>query len=347
MTLEVSATPNQAQTIAAYETHLAGLTQTAGVTPLPSPTETPTATSIPPTKIPTPTITPTMQNCNWAEFVRDVTIPDGTEIDGGASFVKTWRLQNLGNCQWTTNYNLIFVRGESFRAPTRVGLPKTVEPGEQVEISLLMEAPTYPGNYVGYYLLSDGRGRTFGTGPDADSPLWVDIIVRSPENVVFDFAEDYCQAEWRSSVEASLPCPGDPTDNENGFVLYSDNPIREDGSVENEAGLITNPDNTDFGFIYGLYPNFTIRKGDLFKSVIGCSFDSQGCNLTFELRYQITGDAMRTIKTWREIYDGTYHSVVADLSDLNGLTVKLILFVENNGTAVNNRGLWIAPRIMR
>jgi len=69
--------------------------------------------------------------------------------------------------------------------------------------------------------------------------------------------------------------------------------------------------------------------------------------LTFELRYLIKGEAMKTIKSWREIYDGQYHSVITDLSDLAGYTVNIILYVGNNGISENNSGLWIAPRIMR
>jgi len=56
---------------------------------------------------------------------------------------------------------------------------------------------------------------------------------------------------------------------------------------------------------------------------------------------------MRTIKSWEEDYDGIYHSVSTDLSDLAGYTVNLILYVGNNGSSENSRGVWIAPRVMR
>jgi hypothetical protein len=319
---------------------------TAQFSPQPSATNTPTKTRIPPTKAPTATAT-SQRECNWANFIADVSIPDGTEIERGAAFTKTWRLKNAGNCTWTTNYNFVFTGGESFEAPTRIGLPNTVNPGETLDLSLLLEAPTYPGNYTGYFMLSNGEGNRFGVGPTADEPVWVNIIVRNPDQIVIDLADIYCQAQWKSSVEGKLPCPGDPSSSDIGYVLIRHNPLREDGSVENEPGLITSPDSSEYGFIYGIFPSFIVEKGDIFKSVIGCSYDNPGCDLNFELRYQIEGGAMTTIKAWHEIYDGNYHFATADLSDLAGFKVNLILIVENNGTAENNRGLWIAPRIMR
>lgn len=343
----ISSLPDQGLTIAAYETQFAGLTQTAGYTPEPSATSTSTVTPIPLTTVPTPRMTPTLRNCNWAEFVRDISIPDGTELNGGETFSKTWRLRNIGDCPWTIDYNIVFVGGESFRVPSRIGMPTFVGPGEMIDITILMEAPVYPGNYRGYFMLADRQRERFGTGVDTDGQLWVDIIVRTPDEISYDFAQNYCRADWKSSVEADLSCPGDVTTVDSGFVSFQENPIREDGSVENEPALITSPDSTSYGFIYGIYPSITIRKGDLFRSVIGCSFDSPGCDVTFELRYLIQGKAMRTIKLWEEDYDGIYHSVSTDLSDLAGYTVNLILYVGNNGSSENSRGVWIAPRIMR
>jgi len=345
--MDVSPSPDLILTLSAYETQISALTSTANFTPLPSPTSTPTVTPIPPTLVPTATGTPIIRNCNWAEFVRDLSIPDGTELNGGEVFTKTWRLRNVGECTWTMDYNILFVGGESFNAPIRIGMPRVVGPGETVDISLLLEAPTYPGRYTGYFMLSDGEGDRFGMGVNADQQFWVSIIVRAPDKVVINLEDIYCEAEWRSSLEGSLPCPGDTTSDDIGFVVRNENPLREDGAVENEPALITSPDNSSYGFIYGVFPNFIVQRGDVFKSVISCAHDTPGCDLNFELRYQLEGGAMRTIKAWEQTYDGQYQSIIADLSDLAGLNINLILFVENNGTAKNNLGLWIAPRIMR
>ena len=42
-----------------------------------------------------------------AQFVTDVTVPDGTKYDPGATFTKTWRLRNVGTCTWTTAYTMV------------------------------------------------------------------------------------------------------------------------------------------------------------------------------------------------------------------------------------------------
>ncbi len=344
--MEETPSPNFVHTISAYGTQISAITLTAQSLLIPTPTGTATVTPIPPTAVPTSTSTQVLRDCNWAEFVSDVTIPDNTEIGGGTAFIKTWRFRNIGECTWTTDYDIVFVGGETFDAPMRVGMPRTVEPGETVDISLLMEAPTYPGSYTGYFMLSNGEGESFGTGVYADQQFWVRIIVRSPDNVILNLEEIYCKATWRSSIEGSLPCPGDASSDVTGFILRQENPIREDGAVENEPGLLASPDNSNYGFIYGIFPSFVVQKGDVFKSIIGCAYDSPGCDLIFELRYQIEGSAMHTIKSWGEIYDGFYHSIIVDLSDLAGFNVNLILLVENVASE-NNIGVWIAPRIMR
>ncbi|MDY6846153.1 MAG: NBR1-Ig-like domain-containing protein, partial [Chloroflexota bacterium] len=127
-------------------------------------TSTSSVTPIPSTNEPTSRITPTLRNCNWAEFVRDVTMPDGTKIKGGDTFSKTWRLRNIGDCPWKQDYNFVFVGGEAFNAPNKVGLPTFVGPGEMVDITILLEAPTYLGNYRGYFMLADRQSDRFGSG---------------------------------------------------------------------------------------------------------------------------------------------------------------------------------------
>lgn len=335
------------QTLSAYETLVAGFTQTAQVTPTPRPTSTLTRTPIPPTRTSTPTALPTIGFCNWAQFVNDITIPDGSEIPAGASFRKIWRLKNLGTCQWTADYALVFVGGQSFNAPLRTRFGETVRPGESVTVSVQLEAPISPENYTGYFMLEDDEGERFGVGADANESIWVNIVVSPADQIIYNFVNNYCEAAWQSGTTVPLPCPGDETAQNSGFVVRKDNPRREDGAVENEPGLITSPDDADRGYIFGIFPAIDIEEGDLFRSVIGCEYDNPGCNLIFELRYQISGGRIRTLANWHEVYDAQYRSINVNLSDLAGYRVNFILYIENNGTALNNRGLWLMPRIMR
>lgn len=35
-----------------------------------------------------------------AHFMGDLTIPDGTKVQPGTKFVKTWKIKNSGNISW-------------------------------------------------------------------------------------------------------------------------------------------------------------------------------------------------------------------------------------------------------
>lgn len=35
-----------------------------------------------------------------SEFIADVTVPDGSEVRAGSTFVKTWELRNAGTVAW-------------------------------------------------------------------------------------------------------------------------------------------------------------------------------------------------------------------------------------------------------
>jgi len=44
----------------------------------------------------------------------------------GTTFIKTWRLKNLGPCVWSTSYSLVFFSGELMDAPTSAGFSQSV-----------------------------------------------------------------------------------------------------------------------------------------------------------------------------------------------------------------------------
>lgn len=110
------------------------------------------------------------------KFISDVTIPDNTSVEIGAEFVKTWRLQNTGESTWTTGYMVVFNSGEQMGAQNSIPLPREVKPGETVDVSVEMVAPSSEGEYRGDWLLADENGVTFGLGDD-DEAFWVLINV--------------------------------------------------------------------------------------------------------------------------------------------------------------------------
>jgi hypothetical protein len=154
-----------AQTVEANLTQLAAqITPTAPV--LPTDTTAPviatatTAVTFPTSGAPAPTAT---QDCDKADFVTDVTIPDDTVLDPGESFTKTWRLKNAGNCSWTPAYAVVFSNGDSLSGPATQALTTNVNPGQTVDISIDLKAPSTPGTYRGDWRLRNAAGVTFGT----------------------------------------------------------------------------------------------------------------------------------------------------------------------------------------
>ena len=153
----------------------------------------PTQTPLPPTPIivqvtntPVPTSTPVppatqVTYCDWAAFVKDVTVPDGTDMQPDETFTKTWRLRNRGTCTWTPDYMLVFSGGSQLSETTAVRLPAYVEPGQTVDVSVLLTAPYVPGKHTSYWMLRNPSGALFGTSDKANIPFYVEIDVKKQD----------------------------------------------------------------------------------------------------------------------------------------------------------------------
>lgn len=353
-------TSDQADSGAIYtqaaQTVMAQLTQMPGAdTATPLPGDQATATSLAPTattalqptatSLPTSTSTPTEipLPCNRAEFVRDVTIDDGTEFLPGTEFTKIWRLKNTGSCTWTTNYTLVFVNGDRMDG-SNSGLPGSVQPGESINIGVDLVAPDESGIYKGNWMLSTGETR-FGIGDNADKAFWVEIeVVQPTSGVVYNFANSYCSADWESS-EGDLPCPGETGDRD-GFVVRLSNPDLEHRH-ENEPTLWTNPDRNDDGWISGTYPAFKVKDGDHFLADVGCLEGYTKCDVIFQLNYRDNGPALKNLGEWHEVYDGKATRIDIDLSALAGKSVEFVLTVLANGESNQDAAFWLVPHIQR
>ncbi len=146
-------------------------------TPLPMTTPTPTPTRGP-TKTPSPTGTPTPTPlpCLRAKFVADVTVPDGTRMEPGQTFTKTWRLQNTGSCAWTPQFAVVFDSGDRMNAAEATPIGQTVAPGQTVDVSVELTAPQNPGTYRANFKLRSPEGEVFGLG-DRHAAFYVEIKV--------------------------------------------------------------------------------------------------------------------------------------------------------------------------
>jgi hypothetical protein len=336
-----------AQTV---EVRLTELAATSTATPqqnFPPPVNTPFDT---PQATPAPTVsqstqvTPTI--CDSAQFVADVTVPDGTEYDPNSAFTKTWRLMNTGTCTWTTAYAIVFDRGDLMSAVTPVNLATSVAPGGTIDISINMIAPATNGKYVGYWKLRNASGVKFGLGNEA-KPYYVSIRVgKSTKTSVYSMVDNYCSAQWTSGAVGTLPCPGTDSDVA-GSVIKQTNPQLETGSTEDEAAILVSPQKVDNGYIAGKYPAFEVESGDRFRSIIGCAYNANNCNVIFQLNYIIDGSAEQTLTSWNETYNGNFQDINIDLSSLAGKNVIFILRVNANGSSDQDRAQWLQPRIVR
>lgn len=285
--------------------------------------------------------------CDAAQFVADVTVPDGTSYKAGDTFDKTWRLKNVGTCTWTTSYNLVFESGNQMGGPASAPLSISVAPGATADLTVKMTAPSTSGLIRGYWKLKNAGGVLFGIGSSADKAFWVEIRVKSSDGGGgttngYDFVASAASATW-SSGAGTLPFPGTATDL-NGAGLKVDSPKLEDGST-GSAGLLMVPQATYNGFVQGQYPSYQVQNGDHFKSIINCEYNATSCYVNFRLDYQIGSGPVTTFWSFNERYEGLYYSADRDLSSLAGQEVKFILRVGAAGYATGDRAVWSAPRI--
>ncbi len=328
-----------AQTLEAAGTQ-SGFTATPG---LPLPTAT-LEGSVPATNTPIPQAPIPSSRCDAAQFLADVTYPDDSLIGRSKTFVKIWRIKNIGTCTWTPSYALVFNGGDSLNGPATVNLAGNVNPGEYIEIPVTFTAPNKDGDYRGYWKLRNASGVLFGIGTQADTAIWVDIKVAGPGFVAYSFAQNYCSAEW-SNNGGLLPCPGTDGDTD-GFVIKLNAPVMENGTKEDEPGLLTSPQDKNNGVISGQYPAFTVQAGDRFRTIVNCQHNSKKCDVIFRLDYKNNGQ-VKTLASWHEVYEGNFYSIDLDLSSLAGETVKFILVVSANGANNNDNALWLNPHITR
>lgn len=142
-----------------------------------------TPSGVVPTDIPSPTTSSAPGRCiNAAEYVADVTIPDGSILQSDEPFMKTWRVRNTGTCTWDSSYAIVFVNGTLFSISNAFAV--AAAPGETTDISIPMRAPIYPGVYLSEWKLRASDGTVFGVGA-GNAPLTVELSIDAgAENTV-------------------------------------------------------------------------------------------------------------------------------------------------------------------
>lgn len=96
-----------------------------------------------------------------SEFIRDVTIPDGSYIKVGQDFEKIWEIQNVGTVVWRNR----FLKREGacqgvglIMSPDKVPIPET-HPGQVARICVPMKAPNIPTTTTCIWKMVNEHGR--------------------------------------------------------------------------------------------------------------------------------------------------------------------------------------------
>ncbi|MEA4812540.1 MAG: NBR1-Ig-like domain-containing protein [Anaerolineaceae bacterium] len=161
-------------TVMAFATEISAKPSPSPIPTLSNPTAAPTLQPFPSLAVPTAALP-----CNLIlpGSPIDVSIPDGTVLNPGQEFVKTWRIINGGSCPWTALYQYSFYSGNPMGAHQANRLKTEIQSGQAVDISVSFYAPIKPGEYESAWMLQDENGDFFGMGLNADAPFFVKILV--------------------------------------------------------------------------------------------------------------------------------------------------------------------------
>ncbi len=159
----------------------AELTINALMTPIPTSPPASNTPNVNGTPSPIPASPSPTSICDLAQFVSDVTVPDGSVFLPDTTFTKTWRFRNIGTCTWTSAYHLVFDHGEIMSGISPQPLAGNVAPGQTVDISINLKSPSSANNYRGYWRLRNAAGVLIPiAGGDQGQTFFVDIKVSLP-----------------------------------------------------------------------------------------------------------------------------------------------------------------------
>ncbi|NHN56277.1 hypothetical protein G9U51_10870 [Calidifontibacter sp. DB0510] len=143
----------------------------------PSPAKPTYAAADCPVRLTNPPSAPPKREGDHARFVKDVTVPDCSHVQRGATFTKTWRLKNTGTLVWTgyTMRRLDVPQGaRDCQTITDVPVP-TAQPGQTVDVSVTVTAPNVATFcFVRFKLLEGGGQPAFPGGRPVNLQVIVD-----------------------------------------------------------------------------------------------------------------------------------------------------------------------------
>lgn len=310
------------------------------------PLSAPTNTTAPLPTVPTVTrqaVATSTPLCDLAQFVKDVNIPDGSQVNPGAAFTKTWRLENAGVCTWS-GYSLVFDSGELMGGTAQTF--GSISPGQDVDVSVNFTAPTAPGTYRSYWRIRNSTGALLPVlGGHQGRSFFVEIKVAAPSSSGYDLHTRAPDANWGNGTDNFAF--GGPDTDVRGFAMYRNGQKLEDGTTPAKV-LETHPQWVDNGVITGLFPAYTVVSGEHFRAKLGFLAQADGAcgsgSVKFQLNYRESG-VTKSLGEWADTCDGTMRDVDVDLSSLAGRTVQFQLAVLANGSAGQDWAVWVNPQV--
>ena len=244
---------------------------------------------------------------NTAAFITDVTYPDGAAATPGQPFTKTWRLQNTSqSCTWS-GFTLNFVSGVQLGGPASVSVP-TTGPGQTVDISVPLVAPSNGGTYRGDWQLEDSQGVYVSNG--GGGSVWVEIFVPYSSNNI---------SVGTNSISASYPKVVSPGQHFQPQVTVT---IASGQLLQSRGDMLRNVD----GNLYGAWP---------FVAVVGTVNPNTPYTFTFYANNPIvapSGEGTYS-SVWQLWQNGTWY----------GSSVTITFTVKNGGGTPPNTPTLTSP----
>ena len=271
---------------------------------------------------------------NAAAFIMDKAPLDNTKLDPGATFSKSWVVQNVGTCTWDSSYELVNIDtgGDPFGGTPATVTTSTVGRYQTITLTVNgMTAPAATGTYTSNWMLSVS-GVKFGVGGwgGAGVPIFTKIKVVAPPAVAFYFADKASSATWTSgTTSVTSPVPfGSMPGSIDGSAISGSTFKLEDGTTPAKSILFTAdkyPHSAPH-YIQAEYPDmYSVKSGDRFQATVGCE-TSASCWVSFSLQFRYSsGGTVYTLGTFLEKNEGLTRKVDISLNSLAGKNVQFIL----------------------
>ena len=129
-------------------------------------------------------------------------MPDGTVLETGEYFTKSWTLQNNGTYTWHKGYKLIFWDGNRLGGSFEYPFFDDVAPGETMAMPIQLLAPDSAGTYSGSWKIKTPSGCIFGVG-QYNAPIYVSIDVREKDDIEYGITS----VEYYMTRDPKEGCP--------------------------------------------------------------------------------------------------------------------------------------------